>query len=92
MTKEILEKQFTILLMKTDNIMRYVKLMNHYCSFENGDKPLNNRKQMGKLHEVQNGDPREWISKIFTEGLEMPHQLEYANNLWLRHLDEVLDD
>lgn len=90
MNKEMLEKQFTILLMKTDNLMRYSKLMQHYVSFENGDKPINNRKQLGKLHNVQNGDPREWISKIFTEGLEIPPQLEYANNLWLHHLDEVL--
>lgn len=42
-----------------------------------------------KLNNLRKSGPSEWITKIFTEGLDIPPQLYQVNTLWLKHLEET---
>lgn len=90
MIREKLEKEFTSMLVHTDLLMAYGNLASNYLKYDSQCQliPMSDRKE--KLKELRNSEPKEWITKIFTEGLDIPPLLYKANILWLKHLEETI--
>lgn len=84
-----LERQFTSMLVRTDTLQAYANLCGHYIRCDADFKMLSEEDQQKKLESIRDGDPKEWITKIFTEGLDIPPLLYRINTLWLRRLGET---
>lgn len=88
MIRKQLEQEFTSMLVRTGNSLAYGRLALNYFKFDKDYAPLTEEQSLVKVEELRNGDPREWITKIFTEGLDIPPKLYQVNVLWLQHLEE----
>ena len=84
-----LEKRFTSLLVRSGFGMAYVNLTAYYCNTGLDHKTLTQSESDNKLRALQKGDPREWVTKPFSEGLEMPPDLSKTNILWQKYLRET---
>lgn len=83
-----LEFEFTNMLKNTGTLRAWEKLGYTYFNFDEDYKLLNVIEAETKISTLRLGDPKEWISKLFTEGLQMPKELYQVNVLWLQHLEE----
>ncbi len=67
----------------------YYNLTAHYLRFDTNTRlPINSADRLKKLESLQYGDPRIWITEVFSEGLEMPPLLAVADELWQAKLTE----
>lgn len=89
MTRERLEIEFTSMLKLSDADLAYGKLLWNYVLHTPGYTLLSHKDMTAKLDALRYGNPREWITKIFTEGLQITPQLARLNALWLQHLEDV---
>lgn len=90
MNQRELERQFTSLLVNTKTQQAYIKLTSRYL-LEDGKtgKLIPEVIGLKKLEDLQNGNPREWISKVFSEWLDIPYRLASVDIMWQRQLDEL---
>ena len=84
-----LEREFTSLLIKTGNNLAYIKLTANYFDTDKNCQRVSSGECTKKFEGLRYGDPRKWITGIFTEGLTMPYSLHKPNRLWLEHLEEI---
>lgn len=89
MNREDLRKQFSSMLIRTDTLNAWLNLGRNYLMTDKDYVMLAKKDRNAKLKELKEGNPREWISKIFTEGLDIPERLYKVNILWLKHLEEI---
>jgi len=89
MTRGKLEQEFTSMLAHTDTARAYGNLTNSYLNYDDNYKLLSDIERKEKLKELREGDPKEWITKIFTNGLKITPLLYKVNILWLKHLEGV---
>ncbi len=89
MTREELEQQFTSMLVRTENHRAYHNLGYNYFTTDENCQLVGSEIAKKKCLDLQQGDPKEWITKIFTEGLDIPPELYKVNILWLKHLEEI---
>ena len=84
--KAHLEKEFTSMLLRTGTYPAYWNLANNYLTADKDYIPLEPSERASKLASLRGDDPKQWISQVFTEGLDIPPTLYQANILWLKHL------
>lgn len=88
-SRKKLEEQFTSMLTRTDTHRAYWNLCRAYFTTSKEPVKMTQGKMELKLAQLRAGDPREWISKVFSEGMIMPSELYKINIVWLRHLEEI---
>ena len=89
MTRAQLEKEFTSMLYQTDTHLAYHNLTDHYIRTAKDNFPLSEEESKAKLKDIREGDPKEWVSKVFSEGLDTPPKLYQISTLWLKHLEDI---
>lgn len=89
LTRVKLEKMFTYMLMRVGADQAYFNLTAHYLRFDTNTRlPINSADRQRKIEAIKHGDPRKWITEVFSEGLEMPPLLGMANSMWQAKLTE----
>lgn len=87
MNRTELEKRFTAMLVNLDQYRAYSNLTLHYLMHSKDFKLRTEDEAQKVLKELKEGNPREWISKVFTEGLDMPPGLYHASCRWQAFLE-----
>lgn len=84
-----LEKEFTSMLMTTGTYDSYWNLAHNYFLTDKCYNLLPQEQRSEKLAKLRSGHPKEWITQVFTEGLDIPPQLYQVNIMWLKRLETV---
>ncbi len=89
MTRLKLEEEFTSMLIHTGTQLAYSNLAKAYFIADSNNVILSKVDRGYKVLNLRKSEPKEWITKIFTEGLDIPPKLYQVNTLWLKHLEET---
>lgn len=89
MDRARLEREFTSMLVNTNTHRAYHNLVGNYITTTSDCQLLSWGECAAKLEALRESDPKEWISKIFTEGLQITSELDQVNAIWLKHLEEI---
>lgn len=89
MDRAALERQFTSMLVHLGIYRAYINFTKLYLTTDKDYIIVKPTEQSNKLYQLRLGEPRLWISSIFSEGLDITPAFAKADNLWKKHLEEI---